>query len=90
MKEKGQVPPAGVIPFPMEEDPNLLTWEEVRAMGLHGEPADEYELYDDENLMGGDNGEMLIIREAADGTIISSRPYGPKPTAVVLPFPKRR
>ena len=88
MKETEQERPAVVILFPMEEDPNKLTWEEVHAMGLHGAPADEYELYDDENLMGGDNGEMLIIREA-DGTIISSRPYGPKPTAVVLPFPER-
>lgn len=86
MNEKDQERPAVVIAFPKAENPNKLTWEEVRAMGLHGAPADEYELYDDENLMGGDNGEMLIIREAADGTIISSRPYGPKPPAVVLPF----
>ena len=90
MKEKDHDRPAVVIAFPKEHDPNKLTWDEVRARGLHGEPDDDFELYDDENLMGGDNGQMLIIREAADGTIISSRPYGPKPTAVVLSFRPRR
>lgn len=89
MKETDQARPEVVIAFP--KDSNELTWEDVCAMGLHAEPNDEeFEFYDDENLMGGDNGELLIIREAADGTIISTRPYGPKPTAVVLPFRKRR
>ena len=80
---------AVVVALTREKDPNELTWEEVRAMGLHGAPNDEFELYDDEGLVGGDDGEMLIVKLAADGTVISSRPYGPKPPAVVLPFCKR-
>lgn len=89
MKATNKARPVVVIAFPTDSDE--LTWEDVRAMGLHAEPNDEeFELYDDENLMGGDNGEVLIIREAADGTVISTRPYGPKPTAAVLQFCNRR
>lgn len=79
-----------VLELIREKDPNELTWEDVRAMGLHAEQNDEeFELYDDENLMGGDNGEVLVIREAADGSVISTRPYGPRPSAVVRSFRKR-
>lgn len=90
MKESDQECSAVVIALPREKNPNELTWEEVRAMGLHGEPVDEFELYDDEDLIGGDDGEPLIVKLTADGTVISSRPYGPKPPAVVLQFPLKR
>lgn len=81
-----------VIRFEPRQDPNALTWDEVVDMGLDAVPPehqDELMLADDEELVIGEAG-PVILTPAPDGAVVRSRPYGPRPPAILLPFRAKR
>jgi len=81
-----------IIRFESRQDPNALSWEDVAEMGLDAVPPEhknEIALDDDEALVMGETG-LAIITLGQDGTVIQSRPYGPRSPATLLPFRTKR
>lgn len=81
-----------VIRLEPRQDPNALAWDEVVDMGLDAVPPEhqnELTFADDEELVIGEAG-PVIVTLAPDGTVVRSRPYGPRPPATLLPFRARR
>lgn len=81
-----------IIRLESRQDANTLSWEDVAEMGLDAVPPehkDEIALDDDEALVMGEAG-LAIITLAQDGTVIRSRPYGPRSPATLLPFRTKR